>query len=97
MEYQVILSAGAINSPQLLLLSGIGPKEDLEKLGIPVLCNLPGVGKNLQNHVASYIDFQLNKENATNVMNWANAMEYMLKRTGPLSSTGLSQVSVFIK
>lgn len=90
--YQVILSAGAINSPQLLLLSGIGPKEDLEKLGIPVIYNLPGVGRNLQNHVATYINFQLTKENATNVMNWANAMEYMLKRTGPLSSTGLSQV-----
>ncbi|XP_067133164.1 glucose dehydrogenase [FAD, quinone]-like [Centruroides vittatus] len=49
---EVILSAGAINSPHLLMLSGIGPKEDLEKFQIPVISNLP-VGKNLQDHVAT--------------------------------------------
>lgn len=48
---EVILTAGAIGSPQILLQSGIGPKEDLEKLGIPVVKDLP-VGKNLQNHVS---------------------------------------------
>ncbi|XP_077298009.1 glucose dehydrogenase [FAD, quinone]-like [Arctopsyche grandis] len=90
---EVILSAGALNSPQLLLLSGIGPKEDLTKLNIPVIHHLPGVGKNLHNHVASFVDFKLNKENATQSLNWATAMEYMLKRTGALSSTGLSQMT----
>jgi choline dehydrogenase len=45
---EVILAAGAFNSPQLLLLSGVGPRADLEKLGIPVVVDLPGVGKNLQ-------------------------------------------------
>ncbi|XP_050511103.1 glucose dehydrogenase [FAD, quinone]-like [Diabrotica virgifera virgifera] len=47
---EVILSAGAINSPQLLLLSGLGPKEELKKLSIPVVAHLPAVGKNLQDH-----------------------------------------------
>lgn len=47
---EAILSAGAILSPSLLLSSGIGPKEDLEQLGIEVKADLPGVGKNLQNH-----------------------------------------------
>jgi len=47
---EVILSAGAFQSPQLLMLSGIGDGADLQKLGIPVLQHLPGVGRNLQDH-----------------------------------------------
>lgn len=52
---EVIVSAGAINSPQLLLLSGVGPKTELDKHGIALVHELPGVGENLQDH----IDFTL--------------------------------------
>ncbi|XP_074140557.1 choline dehydrogenase, mitochondrial [Sminthopsis crassicaudata] len=52
---EVILSGGAINSPQLLMLSGIGNADELRKLGIPVVCNLPGVGQNLQDHLELYV------------------------------------------
>ena len=45
---EVILSAGAFNSPQLLMLSGIGPRDELERHRIPLNIELPGVGKNLQ-------------------------------------------------
>ena len=48
---EIILSAGPIASPQLLMLSGIGPSTDLGKLGIPVLIDSPGVGQNLRDHV----------------------------------------------
>ena len=64
---EVILSGGAINSPQLLLLSGIGPAEGLRALGIPVVHDLPGVGRNLHDHAyAHYLSrvdsrFSINK------------------------------------
>ena len=50
-EREVVLAAGAINSPQLLLLSGIGPAADLRATDVPVRHDLPGVGKNLQDHL----------------------------------------------
>jgi choline dehydrogenase len=54
---EVILSAGAISSPQTLLLSGIGNADELKKLGIPVVQNLPGVGENLQDHIEAYVQY----------------------------------------
>jgi choline dehydrogenase len=54
---EVILCGGAINTPQLLLLSGIGPKAHLEDLGIDVVADLPGVGRNLQDHLEVYIQY----------------------------------------
>lgn len=61
---EIIISAGAINSAQLLLLSGIGPKEHLESKNIPVLVDSP-VGKNYQNHVGTVLVYTLNKNNKT--------------------------------
>ncbi|OFA31015.1 GMC family oxidoreductase [Glaciecola punicea] len=55
---EVLLCAGAINSPQLLLQSGIGPKEELERVGIKLVLDLPGVGKNLQDHLDGTILFK---------------------------------------
>jgi choline dehydrogenase len=54
-QAEVILSGGTINSPQLLLLSGIGPAEQLRAHGIPVRADLPGVGANLQDHTMTPI------------------------------------------
>ncbi|XP_078517718.1 choline dehydrogenase, mitochondrial [Lissotriton helveticus] len=58
---EVILSGGSINSPQLLMLSGIGDAKELAKLGIPVVCHLPGVGQNLQDHLEVYVQQQCTK------------------------------------
>lgn len=52
-RHEIVISGGALNSPQILLLSGIGPAEELAQLQIPVLADHPQVGKNLQDHCAS--------------------------------------------
>ena len=52
---EIILSGGAINSPQLLLLSGIGPADEIRRQGVAVMHDLPGVGRNLQDHLELYV------------------------------------------
>jgi choline dehydrogenase-like flavoprotein len=87
---EVVLSAGAINSPRLLLLSGIGPADELRALGIEVVHDLPGVGKNLQDH----LDVYLTAETAPVSFNEADrldrvivsGLEYLLFKTGPLTA-----------
>jgi len=59
---ELILSGGAINSPQLLMLSGIGPKAHLEQMGIAVVRDLPGVGENLRDHPACFLIFETNRD-----------------------------------
>jgi choline dehydrogenase len=55
---EVILSAGSVGSPQLLQLSGVGPKDVLEKAGVPLVHELPGVGENLQDHLEVYFQYR---------------------------------------
>ena len=56
---RVVLSAGAIRSPHLLMLSGIGPEDQLQQFGIPAVCHLPGVGENLWNHLSAQVTFKV--------------------------------------
>lgn len=63
---EVIITAGAYCTPPILLRSGIGPKSDLEKLNIPCLVDLPGVGQNLQDHVLCFIFYEVSEPNLTN-------------------------------
>ncbi|KAG5894009.1 hypothetical protein JTB14_031009 [Gonioctena quinquepunctata] len=93
---EVILAAGAINTPQILLLSGIGPKTELDKVGIEQVHDLPGVGRNLRNHVAFYINYNMKKVKNVNDLDWATALDYILNKRGPMSSTGMSQVTARI-
>jgi choline dehydrogenase len=55
---QVVLCAGCYHSPQLLMLSGIGPAKELERLGIPIVSDLPGVGENFQDHAVIVMTFE---------------------------------------
>lgn len=98
---QVIVSAGAINSPQLLLLSGVGPAEELRRLGVPVVHDLPGVGRNFHDHVYVWATTEVRADASINrtleglpvVM---QAMRYFLTRTGPLA-TGGSHAAALIR
>jgi choline dehydrogenase len=56
---RVVLSAGAIRSPHLLMLSGIGPEDQLQEFGIPTVRHLPGVGQNLMNHLSAQTTFKV--------------------------------------
>lgn len=60
-DKEVILTAGVVNSPQLLMLSGIGDSEELERHGIPVIHHSPNVGKNVQDHVDCCLVYELNQ------------------------------------
>jgi len=66
---EVILSAGVIGSPQILLASGVGPAADLEALDIPVIVDLPGVGQNMQDHVFTGIDYRVNAPTISSLKN----------------------------
>ncbi|GAB1862357.1 Glucose-methanol-choline oxidoreductase N-terminal domain-containing protein [Camponotus japonicus] len=89
---EVIASGGAVNSPQLLLLSGIGPKEHLQAVNVTVVKDLPGVGENLHNHVSHTLSWTINQPNLYD-LNWAAATEYISFQKGPMASTGLSQLT----
>jgi len=68
-NYEVILSGGTINSPHLLMLSGIGPKKHLKEKGINVVCDLPGVGENLQDHLHIPLRYSV-RDASTVVRKW---------------------------
>lgn len=91
-DREVVLSAGAINSPRLLLLSGIGPADELRAVGVDPVHDLPGVGKNLRDQLEVYIT----REAAEPITysgedRWhralKHAVEYGLFRTGPATAT----------
>ncbi|MGJ8686999.1 MAG: GMC family oxidoreductase [Spongiibacteraceae bacterium] len=89
---EVILSGGAINSPQLLLLSGVGPKEELDRHGIAQRHELPGVGENLQDHLdVSVIHVSKSKLSFSGRIGFIlrgpwHFLQYLLARRGPWAS-----------
>ena len=98
---ETILSAGAVGSPHILQLSGIGPATLLQKHGIPVVHNLP-VGENLQDHLQLRLAFKIQNALTLNTVldSWwfkaKIAIEYALKRSGPMTMPP-SQTGAFVK
>ena len=88
---EVILCGGAVNSPQLLLLSGVGPQEQLAQFGIPLVHHLPGVGQSLQDHYSAPIKLKcrlpitVNDVMQSSVKKLKVGLQYYLFRTGPLT------------
>lgn len=101
-EREVVSCAGAIGSPQLLQLSGIGPSELLQQHGIEVVHEAPGVGQNLQDHLQIRAVYKVKGVKTLNTM--ANSLlgklqiglEYVFKRSGPMSMAP-SQLGAFTK
>ncbi|MES2257950.1 MAG: GMC family oxidoreductase N-terminal domain-containing protein [Pseudomonadota bacterium] len=99
---EVILCAGAIGTPQLLQLSGIGPGGLLRRHCVPVLVDLPGVGGNLQDHLQIRSVFKVDGVDTLNTLanNWWGkskiGMEYLLARSGPMSMAP-SQLGAFTR
>ncbi|WP_248916306.1 GMC family oxidoreductase [Pseudomonas moorei] len=101
-RHELILSSGAFNSPQLLLLSGVGPADDLLKLDIPVVHELPGVGQNLVDHIDYVHSYRVKSRkliglSLAGIWDMAKAvMGYWRHRTGPLT-TNFAEACAFVK
>ncbi|KAF2833050.1 alcohol oxidase [Ophiobolus disseminans] len=100
---EVILAAGGVFTPHLLMLSGVGPKDVLEAAGVAVKKELPAVGSNFQDHIANYMNFDIQNLNPENqaalntdaAFNQTSYDEYLKTKTGPYS-VGKAQGLVFI-
>ncbi|MAF08418.1 MAG: choline dehydrogenase, partial [Acidiferrobacteraceae bacterium] len=99
---EIILSAGALQSPQLLQLSGIGDAGWLKAHGIEVLCHRPGVGHNLQDHLQVRVIHRCNAPLTTNddLRSWWRqlrmGLQYVFQRAGPMA-VGINQAGAFLR
>ena len=99
---EVLLAAGAVQSPQLLQLSGIGPKDLLARHGIPLVHDAPEVGRNLQDHLQIRLGFECSQPITTNdqLNSWTGkvgiALQWLFKRSGPLA-VGINQGGCFMR
>jgi choline dehydrogenase len=99
-EGEVILSAGALRSPLLLMLSGVGPKAELDRQGIDVRVHLPGVGKNLQDHLHTRVRCAITQPltfgGLDETLKAAARRQYEKDRSGPLASNFL-EAGAFVR
>lgn len=94
---EVIVCGGAINSPQLLLLSGVGPAGELQQRGIPIIQDLPGVGKNLQDHTAVSVAYNLQQKiSLKHAETLPQYFKYFVLRKGMLTSN-IAEAGGFVR
>ena len=99
---EIIISAGAFESPHILLLSGVGPADQLQSFGIPLVHDSPAVGRNLQDHTALSCELEIDPSIPTQNQLYKNPKalkaaheEYQTSRTGPLAVFGASAGVIF--
>ena len=100
-EREVVLSAGAYNTPQLLMLSGIGPADHLRTIGVDVTCDLPGVGENLQDHLETHLQYRCTKPIALHsaTLPWNKlwiGLRWLVAKSGP-GATNHYHTGAFIR
>jgi choline dehydrogenase len=98
---EVILSGGAVNSPHLLQISGIGPAEHLQEIGVPVVLDAPGVGRNLQDHYVARVQHRVRDAISTNQLARGarlarEALRFALRGNGALTF-GVTTAQVFCR
>lgn len=98
---EVVVSAGSINTPQLLMLSGVGPAEELKRHGIPLVHEIPGVGQNLQDHFYIHTGWRSTPDSSynarlTGIAKYWEGFKYLMTGRGYLA-LGASQVAAFVK
>ena len=93
---EVVLAAGAVDTPKLLLLSGIGPPEELERHGIPVTHPSPGVGRNLRDHLANGVLATVDAETLFTAERLRHLLAWLLLRRGPLTSN-VAEAAAFVR
>jgi len=94
-ESEVVLAGGAVNSPQLLLLSGIGPADELRSAGVHSIHDLPGVGKNLQDHPMVSVGYLCAKPvSLASAESVSNFLKWLIFKQGPLTSN-VAEAGIF--
>ena len=92
----VVLAAGAIDTPRLLLLSGIGPEEQLDRHGIPVVHASPGVGRNLRDHLANGVLAAVDAETLYTAERLRHLLAWLVAGRGPLTSN-VAEAAAFVR
>jgi choline dehydrogenase len=100
-EREIVVASGAIGSPKLLLLSGIGPADDLREAGVTVTHDLPGVGKNLHDHPDITVLYQVRNARTYDgqdafLPSMKNGLQFLLFRNGPVSGSPC-QASAYVR
>lgn len=93
---EVILCAGAVVSPKILLLSGVGPEDVLKKHSIPVVCNSPGVGQNLQDHIMAPVAFSASTPSLHHEETLGSLLSWVFQGRGPLTSN-IGECTAFVR